>query len=55
MVVFSLREPIAYEKLIKKIDELLKKEIKSQSQAANSLLVISVKEITTYEEIKKLN
>jgi hypothetical protein len=55
MVVFSLREPIAYEKLIKRIDELLKKEIKSQNQAANSVLVISVKEITTYEECKKLN
>lgn len=54
VVAFSLSEPVAYEKICKRIDEMLKKEIKSPEQARNSVLVISVQTISEQEEIKKL-
>jgi hypothetical protein len=55
MIVFSLKEPIAYDKICKKIDDMLKKEIKNRKQAENSLLVIDLKEAIDYQEIKKIN
>ena len=54
MIIFSLKEPIAYDKICKKIDDMLKKEIKNKKQAENSYLVINLKEATEYQEIKKL-
>ena len=54
VVAFSLSEPIAYDKICKRIDEMLKKEIKSQEQAQKSVLVISVQSVSEQQEIKRL-
>ena len=56
MIAFSLKNPIKHQYLIKKIDDLIIKEVKNQEQAEKSLLVISIVTITDeQEEIKKLN
>jgi hypothetical protein len=55
MIAFSLKNPVSHQLLIKKIDDLIRKEIKSQEQAQDSILVISIKTAIDPDNIKKIN
>jgi hypothetical protein len=54
MIAFCLKNPVSHQELIKRIDEMIRKEIKSQEQANQTALVITLQNIQEPEDIKKL-
>jgi len=54
MIAFCLKNPISHQELIKRIDEMIRKQIKSQEQANQTVLVITLQNIQEPEDIKKL-
>jgi len=54
VIVFSLNQEIDPQRLIHSISKLVEKNVSSRKDAESSVLVISIRKVTEYDEIRKV-
>ena len=54
MIAFSLNQEIDPQRLIHSISKLVEKNVSSRKDAESSVLVISIRKVTEYDEVRKI-
>jgi len=54
VIAFSLNQEIDPQRLIHSISKLVEKNVSSRKDAESSVLVISIRKVTEYDEVRKI-